>query len=70
MEQLWVVTRQYNVLRPAEWKLRVHTLLADYQSQVVRSVGRGFLGNEPGVPVWTFSSALMYSLTIFTTIGR
>jgi hypothetical protein len=41
-----------------------------FQSEVVLNVRRGYTGTDPGVPVWTFSSALMYSLTVFTTIGK
>ena len=45
------------------------TFLVRFQGQVVRQVREGYTGNDPGVRVWTFSSSLMYSLTVFTTIG-
>ena len=41
-----------------------------FQEQAVKNVQNGYIGNDPGVRVWTFSSALMFSLTIFTTIGK
>ena len=44
-------------------------LFLRFQDQVVRNVQNGYIGNDPGVRVWTFSSSLMFSLTIFTTIG-
>lgn len=38
--------------------------------EVVANVRKGYTGNDVGARVWTFSSALMYSLTVFTTIGK
>ena len=59
-----------NVLYRKIWTKHASTLVANFQDDVVGNVKRGYTGTDVGVRVWTFSSGLMYSLTVFTTIGR
>ena len=68
-QHIWLVTTEYNVLRPREWRGRVSELMLDYQEEVITNVKAGYVGNLPGERVWTLSSALLFSLTVFTTIG-
>ncbi len=66
---LWNVTRHTNVIDEPTWRAEADRLVRGFQAAAVDNVRAGYTGTEVGVPVWTFSSALMYSLTIFTTIG-
>ena len=67
---LWNVTMHTNVLYYSEWRRSADRLLKEFQDDVVDNVGRGYTGGDPEARVWTFTASLMYSLTVFTTIGK
>jgi len=66
---MWQLTEDHNILNKAEWHEEISSLVLQFQDQVVTNVRQGYTGRQPGARLWTFSSSLMYSLTIFTTIG-
>ena len=69
-KNLWNITLRANVLFEKEWKFMTMDLLHEFQNETVDNVKRGYTGNDVGVKIWTFSAALMFSLTVFTTIGK
>ena len=69
-KELWDITMRTNVLFRNEWQNMTSDLLHEFQNATVENVRRGYTGNDVGVKIWTFSSALMFSLTVFTTIGK
>ena len=48
----------------------LYQVISEFQSSAVGRVGKGYTGREPGHRIWTFSSSLMFSMAIFTTIGQ
>ena len=44
--------------------------MAEPRGLGTQRVRQGWTGLEPGVRVWTFSSSLMYSMAVSTTIGN
>ena len=83
---LWNITATYNVLQPdtsrglvsqalselssLSIKDFLSQVISEFQSSAVGRVGKGYTGREPGHRIWTFSSSLMFSMAIFTTIGQ
>ena len=67
---LWNITLRTNVLFGNEWRIMTNDLLYEFQNATVENVRKGYTGNNVGVKIWTFSAALMFSLTVFTTIGK
>ena len=69
-KELWNVTYHTNVLHRGPWRESADRMVKTFQADTLANIRKGYTGTEPGVKIWTFSSALMYSLTIFTTIGK
>ena len=68
-KQLWNVTLETNVIFDQIWLSKASQLVQQFQEETVDNIKCGYTGNDVGVKVWTLSSALMFSLTVFTTIG-
>ncbi|XP_037799785.1 potassium channel subfamily K member 18-like [Penaeus monodon] len=67
--RLWNVTLRLNVLEEDQWRKEVVGALEEYQGSVVPLVKtKGYRGVHP-TEAWSFSASLMYSLSVYTTIG-
>jgi len=66
---LWNITERYNTLHQANWSQEVKTVIAVYQEEVIRAIDEGFDGKDIPDNMWSFSGALLYSITVITTIG-
>lgn len=66
--RLWNVTDHLNVLEERKWKLDVRDALLDHQQAMALAIKNGYDGRT-NQERWTFPSALMFSLSVFTMIG-
>uniref|UniRef100_A0A5S6Q370 Potassium channel domain-containing protein n=1 Tax=Trichuris muris TaxID=70415 RepID=A0A5S6Q370_TRIMR len=71
MRELLKFTKEQAVLNPREWMELADGLLKDYETKLVHAVNfEGYDGEDEQIKYqWTFFGALLYSITIFTTIG-
>lgn len=67
--QLWNVTQNYNVIYGNEWRKEVDQIVRHFQDGLVREIRLGYEGIDAKEP-WTFPQALMFSLSVYTTIGK
>lgn len=68
LSRLWNVTDHLNVLEERRWKLDVRAVLLEYQKDMAVAIKGGYDGRT-NLERWTFPSALMFSLSVFTMIG-
>jgi len=69
VKDLWKITEEYNTLHPTNWTDEVTQIMKDYQTFVVKEAKEGYDGFDIPKPKWTFTGALLYSITVITTIG-
>ena len=70
VKHLWKITEQYNTLHPANWSLEVAEIIQEYQARIIQEADSGYDGSDIPAQKWTFTGALLYSITVITTIGK
>jgi len=66
---LWNITERYNTLHISNWSAEVVEVIRKYQNLVVKEAQVGYDGDDIPDNMWNFSGALLYSITVITTIG-
>ena len=64
---------QMNVLYPSNWTNDAELVMLDYQEALFfaqRQHGYDGQSTEGGYQKWSFGGALLYSVTVITTIGK
>uniref|UniRef100_T1IJW1 Potassium channel domain-containing protein n=1 Tax=Strigamia maritima TaxID=126957 RepID=T1IJW1_STRMM len=72
VEDLWQYTERLNVLYRRNWTLEVSERLREFEQEILEAVKNdGYDGKdmESSDKQWSFSGALLYSVTVITTIG-
>lgn len=60
-----------NVLYERNWTMLVHEQLRRFESSIIKAAKSGFIEKiADGLPKWSFNEALLYSVTLITTIGE
>ncbi|GAB1597517.1 TWiK family of potassium channels protein 18-like [Argonauta hians] len=69
--RLWNLTEELNILHEENWSRIADEVLLDFQQEVFVAIKKqGWDGNEGRTELqWSFAGALLYSVTVITTIG-
>ena len=72
VKQLWRLNEEMNVFHEYNWTFRANQILQSYERKVFLATKKdGWGGTDDGEDVqWTFAGAMLYSITVVTTIGR
>ena len=71
MRRLWRITERLNTLHEANWTAETRAVVDEFAACVVAAVtGEGYSGSDEHERQWSFPGALLYSITVITTIGE
>lgn len=72
MKELMKYTKEQTVIDPQKWRSKAEELLKAFEMKLVIAVNQeGYDGDDDNIKTqWTFSGALLYSIAVFTTIGK
>lgn len=65
---LWVHTLSLNVFHPVLWKKLAEDRVKEFEEKIIDAVQKD--GYSLSEEQWSFSGALLYSVTVITTIGE
>ena len=60
------------VLYQSNWTTMAREILEEYQKDIVRQTKRGYQGERlaDDTKQWNFPGAILYAITVITTIGK
>lgn len=71
VQQLWKLVDDANVFYPELWREQAREVLLNYTIDVYKTGHDDAFNTDPAnTPKWNYPNALLYSITIITTIGR
>ena len=72
VEHLWNITMEMNIFHPENWTLVAEQVMLSFQTDVFIAIREnGWDGKDGEAEVqWTFAGAMLYSITVITTIGQ
>jgi len=72
VQKLFNSSEQSKVLFQSNWTTMARKILEEYQQELVRQTKRGHQGErfDDDNKQWTFPGAILYAITVITTIGK
>lgn len=72
VEKLFNTSEESKVLYKSNWTTMAQKILEEYQQELVRQTKRGHQGERSNddTKQWTFPGAILYAITVITTIGK
>ena len=72
VDLLWNLTYKLNIFYPDNWTKMADEIMENYTREVyIATKNKGWDGKDGESELqWTFAGALLYSITVITTIGR